>query len=207
MHDAGKYVCNIYNEEYGRVWGNLFVYMRPMFYTNGTTHVKDAEELEDDQYAAIASSVKFSEGDTAILHCPVYGYPTPEVEWYKDGEALDYETGHFEQRKEMLYIHDVGRDDEGLYRCKATNKFPASNNEEEDEFTSVLDQQLRISNSLGWILPLIIIIVIFIILFAIIYFCALCSRRKSDQYDVEKQEKNLRRGEQQKLREQDEEEE
>lgn len=28
MHDAGKYVCNIYNEEYGRIWGNLFVYSK-----------------------------------------------------------------------------------------------------------------------------------------------------------------------------------
>lgn len=64
------------------------------------------------------------------------------IKWY----FLDLDTGRYEQRKEVLYINSVGRDDEGLYRCRATNKFPSSNNEEEEVFTSVLDQQLRISS-------------------------------------------------------------
>ncbi|KAE9548144.1 hypothetical protein FO519_008642 [Halicephalobus sp. NKZ332] len=200
FQDAGKYRCEITTEEYGLVWGNLFVYMRPVFYSNSSRL-----EVGDDPFSIVGSSVKASDGDTVVLRCPAFAYPPADIEWYKDGETLDTESGHFRQRHENLYIHDVKREDEGLYRCRATNRFPIDTKDNEQTFTSVLDQQLRISNYLGWLIPLIIIIVTLLLLLIIIYTCAYCNRRKSDQYDVQKKEKTLRQAEEQRLRDEEEE--
>jgi len=201
LQDAGKYRCEITTEEYGLVWGNLFVYMRPVFYTNGSTRL----EVGDDPFIITGSAAKFSDGDTAVLHCPVFAYPQADIEWYKDGESIDFDSGHFEQRNEYLYIHDVSKEDEGSYRCTATNRFPVDHKDNEQVFTSVLEQSLKISDALSWLIPLIVIIVILILLVIIIYACAYCNRRKSDQYDVQKREKSIRQAEEQRLRDEEEE--
>ena len=99
LQDAGKYRCEITTEEYGLVWGNLFVYsksfrqhitfmfvilVRPVFYSNGSVRL----EAGDDPFIITGSTAKYSDGDTAVLHCPVFAYPQADIEWYKDGESL-----------------------------------------------------------------------------------------------------------------------
>lgn len=58
--------------------------MRPVFYTNGSTRL----EVGDDPFIITGSAAKFSDGDTAVLHCPVFAYPQADIEWYKDGESI-----------------------------------------------------------------------------------------------------------------------
>uniref|UniRef100_A0A7E4VQ73 Ig-like domain-containing protein n=1 Tax=Panagrellus redivivus TaxID=6233 RepID=A0A7E4VQ73_PANRE len=172
--------------------------VRPVFFSNGSIRLDSADS--EDPFAVTASSVKFSEGDTAILHCPVYGYPQPTIEWFKDGEELDWDSGRTKKRDPDLYISDVTRADDGLYRCRATNKFPVSRDSQEStEFSGYLDQSLRVTNHLAWIIPLVVIIVILILLFTIIYCCSYCKRRSRNQYNVAEKERTLRDAEAQKL--------
>lgn len=55
--------------------------MRPVFHTN---HSKLFETVGDDHFHLMAPTVRVTEGETVILSCPVYGYPKPSVEWFKD---------------------------------------------------------------------------------------------------------------------------
>lgn len=88
------------------------------------------------------------------------------------------------------------------FRCKATNKFSHTANDDDiEQYTSVLDIQVKVSDQWGWLIPLFVIIVILLLLFITIYSCAYCNRRRSDQYNVEKKERTLRTAEEQKLRE------
>jgi hypothetical protein len=65
-------------------------------------------------------------GSPIELECKVTGVPMPSVKWSKDGRPL-VEDGRFEwdnkpeQGHYRLRIRDAGRNDEGTYRCVATN--------------------------------------------------------------------------------------
>lgn len=67
-------------------------------------------------------SVKVSQ--TRSLVCPVFGIPTPEVIWYKDGDLLSPNTNQY------ISTHDDGRRlevtatsvaDSGVYQCRVHN--------------------------------------------------------------------------------------
>jgi hypothetical protein len=90
--------------------------------------------------------------------------------------------------RNQLHIRDVSDDDEAVYRCIATNEFPPAVDMKEVRFEAFLDQQLRVSNSLSWLIPLILIIVILILLFVVIYSCAWWKQRQTQRYDVADQE-------------------
>uniref|UniRef100_A0A1I7YMA9 Ig-like domain-containing protein n=1 Tax=Steinernema glaseri TaxID=37863 RepID=A0A1I7YMA9_9BILA len=103
-----------------------------------------------------------------------------------------------------LEIHNVDSEDEGVYRCEASNKFSTLIDEgPEFTFQSTLKQQLYVSTWGRWILPLILIILMIILLVLIIYCCAFCKRRMkhSDNYDVAKREKTMGAIEKQRLQE------
>jgi titin len=66
-------------------------------------------------------------GSTIELECKVTGVPMPTLKWSKDGRPL-LEDGRFEwenkpeQGHYRLRIRDSNRNDEGTYRCVATNE-------------------------------------------------------------------------------------
>jgi hypothetical protein len=89
------------------------------------------------------------------------------------------ETEKFHFVRNELHIIDVDNKDEGTYRCIATNEFPPAVDFKEIRYEAILDQQLRVTSSLSWLIPLIVIIVILIILFVIIYTCAYWKKRET----------------------------
>uniref|UniRef100_A0AC34FRG5 Ig-like domain-containing protein n=1 Tax=Panagrolaimus sp. ES5 TaxID=591445 RepID=A0AC34FRG5_9BILA len=84
--DIGKYKCDMVTADGKRAWGNLFVYMRPVFHTNGSTRLEVPDD--DDKFTVTASSIKFSEGDTVTINCPAVSYPAPDIEWFKNDKMI-----------------------------------------------------------------------------------------------------------------------
>jgi hypothetical protein len=187
--DIGKYKCDMVTSDGRRAWGNLFVYMRPVFHTNGSTRFEVPDD--DDKFTVTATSIKFSEGDTVTLSCPAISYPAADIEWFKNDKRIVSDNGRISKRDPNLYIDKVTKADEGSYRCRATNRFPVGS-DDETEFHADLITQLRINGTLGWVYPLILIIVILLLLFITIYACSAFKKHKQNQYNVAKREKTLR---------------
>ena len=62
-------------------------------------------------------------GETIKLICPIQGYPTPMVEWYKDGDKIDYMWDTYRISRKSLKIKHVTEDDTGIFTCKGINGF------------------------------------------------------------------------------------
>ncbi|KAI6236785.1 Ig-like domain-containing protein [Aphelenchoides besseyi] len=203
---AGKYRCELTTEDDKYVYGNMFVYMRPVFHTNGTMRfdISDSER----NFEITGSSTKAVRGKTAMLSCPAKGYPViPEYHWEKDGQAIQT-TEKYQMVRNELYIRDVDDSDEGIYRCIAFNEFPPHVDYREVRYEATLDQQLRVTSSLSWLIPLVVIILILILLAVVIYSCAFLKRRKeSHRYNVASAENKLKNAEEQRLRSADDDEE
>lgn len=183
------------NDEF--VYGNMFVYMRPVFHTNGSLRLDILDQTKN--FDITASASKAIRGQTTMLSCPVVGYPKPDIVWYKDHVPLEASEKYQFTRNE-LYIRDVDDADEGIYRCIASNEFPPHIDYKDARYEANLDQQLRVTSSLSWLVPLIVIIIILIVLFVIIYTCAWMKRREAQRYDVAIHEKSLHNAEQQRLK-------
>ncbi|CAD5230066.1 unnamed protein product [Bursaphelenchus xylophilus] len=198
LYVAGKYKCEIKTSEEEMVHGNLFIYLRPVFHTNSSFRL----ELKDDDnlFEFNGPSAKAVRGTTGVLDCPARGYPHPDIRWFKDGEYIE-PSDKYKIYRNQLSIFNVADEDEGLYRCVASNEFPVHLDAEPTKFDLVLDQQLRVTGSLDWLVPLIVIIIILILLFVVIYSCAYWKKRAGRKsYDVAKEEKNAHNSEHQRLR-------
>ncbi|XP_072425573.1 papilin isoform X2 [Chiloscyllium punctatum] len=66
------------------------------------------------------SSVSARPGQTVRLLCRVDAFPTPRIEWYKDGRLL-FSVRHRQQPDGSLQISWVREQDAGLYTCRASN--------------------------------------------------------------------------------------
>ncbi len=62
-------------------------------------------------------------GETVKLVCPVDGYPTPMVEWSKDGEKIDFMWERHKTGRRTLRIRNANEDDTGVFVCKGVNGF------------------------------------------------------------------------------------
>lgn len=60
-------------------------------------------------------------GTVAVLHCPVFGVPTPNIQWLHKNESLI--SARFSQEGDSLKIHNAQASDSGEYTCRASNKF------------------------------------------------------------------------------------
>lgn len=123
--------------------------------------------------------MKVNEGDEAILTCEVAGYPLPRIQWFKDGEPLSkskffiftiylnfldttaflpdendgqYATLKYQLTAQSLHILRVDQNDEGNYKCVATNSFPLHVDEKHNEFQVTFEQNLQMTSELGAIL-------------------------------------------------------
>ena len=201
IHAIGKYRCEIITEQDELVTGNLFVYMRPVLLFNSSTRLDPAEE--NNAFAWVGSPNKAYAGDDVVLNCPAIGYPLPEIRWFKEGAQINTsavladENGGGDRRKYLLtahslYIRTVDDKDEGNYRCVARNSFALEVDSSVREFTTSLDQQLRVMTSLSWILPLLVIVVCLVLLVLIIWSCSKWKRyRHTKHYNVAKKEREL----------------
>lgn len=71
-------------------------------------------------------AVTVVEGSAAKLECWVHAKPEPTIEWLKDGEPVKTSKRvktYFDSEVCRLTISDTVADDEGEYKCTATNDF------------------------------------------------------------------------------------
>ncbi|XP_037072821.1 lachesin-like [Pollicipes pollicipes] len=65
-------------------------------------------------------SVIASEKERVVLSCYATGFPPPEITWRRDNNAL-LPTGSSIYRGNVLIIHNIKKEDRGMYYCVATN--------------------------------------------------------------------------------------
>lgn len=116
--------------------------MRPVFHSNSSLRL----EPKDDQSAFefVGASGKAVRGSTALLPCPVRGYPPPEVRWFKDDRLLEV-SDKYQFSRTDLFVRDVADEDEGVYRCVATNEFPVTLDGPTKQFDVSLEQSLAVT--------------------------------------------------------------
>uniref|UniRef100_A0A8C6TYE0 Obscurin like cytoskeletal adaptor 1a n=1 Tax=Neogobius melanostomus TaxID=47308 RepID=A0A8C6TYE0_9GOBI len=73
-------------------------------------------------------SLRVDRGEDAAFSCKIWGTPTPEVEWEKDGKKLGdiFENSHFSVNSQeggwfQLKVYRTRMPDKGVYTCKAVN--------------------------------------------------------------------------------------
>ena len=62
-------------------------------------------------------------GENIKLVCPIFGFPTPIVEWTKNGEKIDYMWERHRTTRKALKISRITEDDTGIFTCKGINGF------------------------------------------------------------------------------------
>ncbi|KAL1512853.1 hypothetical protein ABEB36_002368 [Hypothenemus hampei] len=66
---------------------------------------------------------RYPTGSNIQLNCDAYGYPPPQVQWYKDGVPL-YSVGRISiSETYTLTISAAEQSDSGRYSCEATNQY------------------------------------------------------------------------------------
>ncbi|XP_066141086.1 papilin isoform X3 [Euwallacea fornicatus] len=66
---------------------------------------------------------KYPTGSNVQIRCDAYGYPPPQVQWYKDGVPL-YSSGRFAiSETHTLTITSAEKSDSGRYQCEANNPY------------------------------------------------------------------------------------
>ncbi|KAI3381164.1 hypothetical protein SNEBB_009539 [Seison nebaliae] len=104
--DAAVFQCNASNE-YGYVFEN--------FYLNVLNQKPDIVNKPP-------LLTKLVSGQNINITCNVFGAPTPQISWRKDGQSIT--GGRFKIRHDgMLTINNVSPADEGLWTCFAENRF------------------------------------------------------------------------------------
>lgn len=79
-------------------------------------------------------NIECSEKESVVLECKVTGKPTPKIEWYKDDNKVKES-----KRVKVLVVKDTVTlefketelDDEGVYKCVATNEVGTATSEAE----------------------------------------------------------------------------
>ncbi|KAK7110834.1 fibroblast growth factor receptor 4-like isoform X2 [Littorina saxatilis] len=70
-----------------------------------------------------STRVRVLEGGRAKLRCKVQGKPRPFLLWYRGDDLINNLDARISTSKYALQIDPVTKDDEGLYRCEATNQY------------------------------------------------------------------------------------
>ncbi|XP_067853240.1 vascular endothelial growth factor receptor kdr-like [Heptranchias perlo] len=107
--NTGIYKCNATNRSYKKEYEkHTVVYIEP----------KTIPVLQKN-----LTSQEVNSSSTVILNCDVNGRPPPSISWYKNEQQVLPASGIFlESGSKTLIIERVKHDDEGEYKCKATNE-------------------------------------------------------------------------------------
>lgn len=85
--------------------------------------------------AVLSSTVRVSQGETAVLSCVGYGRPSAEITWMQNGQTVTNSSFLFEQefiqdglllKQSFLQICSARISDSGLYTCNVTNGMVSS---------------------------------------------------------------------------------
>ena len=110
LEDAGDYICKASNEA-GDAQSSAHLHISPL-----QIPAKFTSQLE---------SVEVSDGEPLKLKCAVVGKPDPKITWFKDQQQVQ-ESDRIKLKVTsdntcILNILKSDMDDEGTYRCSATN--------------------------------------------------------------------------------------
>lgn len=105
--DVANYACNISNiagYEYKDVYLNIL---------RQTARIKSGPKEEQ----------TVSKNSNATIQCEVEGYPKPQITWeFNDTEIVSGDKYVVNEKTGDLVVLKVGEDDQGIYRCTATNE-------------------------------------------------------------------------------------
>lgn len=69
------------------------------------------------------TNMEVNSSSTVVLYCNVTGRPSPTISWYRNEKQVLPASGiSLESGSKTLIIERVEHDDEGMYKCKATNE-------------------------------------------------------------------------------------
>ncbi|KAF0294269.1 Lachesin [Amphibalanus amphitrite] len=93
--------------------------------TTYTLQISDIQDTDQATYECrcqinLQTSVIAGEKQRVELHCHATGFPPPEITWRRDNNAL-LPTGSAIYRGNVLVIHNIKKEDRGMYYCVATN--------------------------------------------------------------------------------------
>uniref|UniRef100_A0A8C9TB67 Neurofascin n=1 Tax=Scleropages formosus TaxID=113540 RepID=A0A8C9TB67_SCLFO len=102
--DSAVYQCNASNE-HGYLLANAFISIQ-------------------------GELVKVMENNRTFLYCPFFGSPLPELRWFKDGQIVGRDGGHYKAYTNgTLEVRHARLDDQGTYTCVANNRLGKAENQ------------------------------------------------------------------------------
>lgn len=111
--DSGEVKCQAVNDA-GKVESVAPLHVKPLFVEEPSVAPSFLKKPE---------SARLVEGGSASFEVKVDGLPTPTVIWYTEQEEEIPERGHIRCLPDgTLVIENAELDDEGIYRCVASNK-------------------------------------------------------------------------------------
>ncbi|XP_077987915.1 uncharacterized protein LOC144442438 isoform X2 [Glandiceps talaboti] len=97
------------------------------------------------------------EGNTSRLVCKASGFPTPTLNWTKDGDPVVYNSSSqsriYKDERQWLVIEKVNKEDEGTYNCIAANSVGEDISQPID---LVVMKQHDDGGGYHWLLPVVI---------------------------------------------------
>ncbi|XP_061788679.1 uncharacterized protein [Nerophis lumbriciformis] len=111
LEDDGRYVCVTYSPSL-----NISKKSQPAKLTVlGVPHRLSITRGPDNTTVAVGTEVS--------MHCAVQGFPVPMVHWFKDDCLLTKCSASFSLHNngQLLTFRNVSKEDEGFYRCEASN--------------------------------------------------------------------------------------
>uniref|UniRef100_A0A671YGG3 Obscurin like cytoskeletal adaptor 1a n=1 Tax=Sparus aurata TaxID=8175 RepID=A0A671YGG3_SPAAU len=122
--DAGQYICKAKNS-IGET------YAAASLKVEGEVQPQEGVDLPSDdkpRFLIKPLSLRVDRGEDAAFSCKIWGTPTPEVTWEKDGKKLNdiFESAHFSVSNQdggwfQLKIYRTRMPDKGVYTCRAIN--------------------------------------------------------------------------------------
>uniref|UniRef100_A0AC34PXY6 Ig-like domain-containing protein n=1 Tax=Panagrolaimus sp. JU765 TaxID=591449 RepID=A0AC34PXY6_9BILA len=175
--EAGIWSCELVTDE-GNTTGFIDVYLRPIIFSR---HAIRVEPQGTSQFQFDGAGVTIFQGQDAVLTCPVFGHPKPNIHWriFGSDQALR-NSGHYKMNTTSgeLTIKNVTYADENVYVCIATN---VHNDGSKKAYELQLERKLRVKSPMAWVLPLLIIIAILVSLVVTITVCEWRKRRREQK--------------------------
>ncbi|XP_075695324.1 roundabout homolog 4 isoform X2 [Rhinoderma darwinii] len=81
----------------------------------------------------------------ATMNCRAEGNPEPTIEWYRNGESVNFSKGHNSLilGGSLFFLHIKGKSDEGVYTCLARNRLGTAVSKNASLTIAVLKDEFR----------------------------------------------------------------
>ncbi|XP_018563845.1 vascular endothelial growth factor receptor 1-like [Anoplophora glabripennis] len=127
VSDSGLYSCRVLDKN-GKY-----------LYRNMTFNVANPEQPQIIN-STLQDEKEMNLPDRLVLYCKVFGVPKPVVKWYKNGVAFHTETKRIQisdNNEEITFLQTIVQD-QGTYKCEATNRMGSTQKQGTVKFKNVL---------------------------------------------------------------------